>query len=224
MSRLTSSEVYRVPYRKNDVDDDIYVRILSLNNSLTFLDISRCSLLSSKVITISFLRLINIKYLDVSFTALNDISELAISCSMMVALNLSSCPVMNYSPLTNMTSLKLLYLRDTSFKDGDLLSGLIMLRSLDLTRTNISNLEFLNNLDHLEEISIEGCKNLIIYSKSYAIQDFLGNISKLSKIKVINVAETIFQDIDPLSVFHKKSIILQTRPKRYIALLYFEVS
>jgi Leucine-rich repeat (LRR) protein len=215
MSRLTSSEVYRVPYRKNDVNDEIFIKTIASNNSLTFLDISRCNILSSEAISSSFPRLKSLKYLDASFTALNDLSPLESSCPMLVSLNLSACTILDYSPLSTMTSLNLLCLRGSSFVDSELLSDLTSLRSLDLAHTHITSIDFLVKLNRLEEISIEGCSKLNQhYNSRNPKRQLLEVISKLSKIKVINLAETIFQDLDPAYIFKHHSILLHIKPKR----------
>lgn len=132
MKRLAFTD--RPPSEKSDVTDDAFLSSLMKCKHSRYVGLSHCYQLTSDVITDALSLCVGIQYLDLSYVQIERLDTLHL-CSLLTSLSLAGNTVLqgvSWQPLSHIHSLQLISLRNSSFSDCDLLSGLCKLRSLDL--------------------------------------------------------------------------------------------
>lgn len=189
--RLTGPvDGYRIPEDKSKAHEyNIELVLKRSGKQQTFLDVSRCPLLSSHFVNRQIpMACPNLLYLDLSYTHCNDISGICKYCPMLKALNIAGLTFLegHLSGIEVLSDLEALSLRESNITDISALASLWLLRSLDLGRTKITHLgNGLEEKERLEEILLDGCVSDLTH-------EFFAAMSKMKRLKLVNLHEGSF--------------------------------
>ncbi len=181
---------YRIPEDKSKTHEyNVDIVIKRAGKQQTFLDISRCPLLSSHFLNREIPSSCpNLLYLDLSYTHCNDLSGIYKFCTYLKALNIAGVTLLeaDLRGIDALADLEALSIRESNVTDISAVASLLLLRSLDLGRTKIDKLDKgLHDKERLEEILLDGC----ITNLS---QEFIFAMSKMKRLKVVNIHEGTF--------------------------------
>ncbi len=214
--RILSLTTNQVPLLKEDVTDEIFYQIMCvLGKSQRFLDISRCMELRP----LSFNQLSiceSLTYLDISYTRIIDLSPIIENCLGIKAICLAGLDLTQkqYDSVGKLVNLEYLTLRQSNINSIDCCQYLYMLRSLNLGYTSISSISCLggNNFTRLEELVLDGCKNLAFEN----FNDHLKIISDIPNLGTLNVCETdLLKNIDQIFDLHPNyNLSIESRSRR----------
>lgn len=128
----------------------------------TFLDISRCGLLSAHFSNFTVPNLCpNLVYLDISYTACDDLDVIFTRCKQLKALNVAGVRAMHpsLSGISVLTELEYFCMRSSNIVDISDLASCLVLRSLDFGHCTVRDLcSTLRSHDRLEELLLDNCK------------------------------------------------------------------
>lgn len=216
------------PRRKQDVTTFIFSTITNTaGGHQKMIDVSRCDLIEPSGFS-SFACCESLLYLDISFTNIDDLTVIADNCMALKALNIAHCAgLTDFSHLVKLDTLELLNLRSTSFNSTSEVTNLLLLRSLDLGHTNVTEISSLRGLYRLEELLLDGCERLCIESANNVSQpgqsqehvsggDILRSLLELKALRLLNIGETSLGEPWQKEYLQQcnMTLCLETRSKR----------
>lgn len=181
---------YRMPEDKSKTHDyQVDLVLKRIGKAQTFVDISRCPLLSSHLLNRELPKCCsNLLYLDLSYTHCNDLTGIFQYCPYLKALNVAGLTLLeeHLQGIELLSDLEVLSLRESNVTDISALVAVSLLRSLDLGKTTIKHiLSALNDKERLEELLLDGCITELTL-------DFLIAMSKMKRLKLVNLHEGSF--------------------------------
>jgi Leucine-rich repeat (LRR) protein len=197
INRLSADPGALPPHVKSEVCDENFKKIIATSGAhQRLLDVSHCTSLTTKGFGV-IRACTTLQFLDVSYTNIRDLNFLQVTCSVLKGLNIAGLNLKYYDFIGKLDSLEILILRESTFKKGDTLKDLLLLRSLDIAYTEVDDLTPLYNFERLEELYLDGCPSLckIIHD------DVIDVLGRWPNLRMLNMSDCGFiPDWEPETV------------------------